>query len=76
MLRQEQQKAILLKSIPKKQARKKILEYVDNHPGAYTSEIFMTLKLDPRLVYNVLHELEQKDILRAEGLAVEPREKK
>lgn len=66
MLGEAQQKQVKLKSIPKEQAAKKILDYVDAHPGAYTSEIFLALKLDPRLVYEVLHELERKDILEVE----------
>lgn len=71
MLREQQQKIIDLKLIPKKQAEKKILEYIDAHPGAYTSEIFLALKLDPRLVYDVLHELERKNILEAEKVELE-----
>ena len=68
MLGETQQKHVKLRSIPKKQAEKKILNYVDSHPGAYTSEIFLALKLDPRLVYEVLHELARKDILEAEKI--------
>jgi hypothetical protein len=72
---QQQRKVIQLRSIPKKQAEKKILDYVDAHPGSYTSEIFMTLQLDPRLVYDILHDLERENVLKVEKVVIESRKK-
>lgn len=71
---QQQRKVIQLRSIQKKQAKKKILDYVDDHPGSYTSEIFMALQLDPRLVYDILHDLERKNVLKVEKV-IESRKK-
>jgi len=46
--------------IPKDEAKKLIKEYIKNNPGCFTSEIIEALHLDPKLVIEILHELEEK----------------
>lgn len=50
-----------MRMLPKNEAKKLILDYIEKHPGAWTDEIFMDLKLDPILVFEVLRELERGD---------------
>ena len=58
---QEEMEEIELRMLPKNEAKKLILDYIEKHPGAWTDEIFMDLKLDPILVFEVLRELERGD---------------
>ena len=48
--------------IPEEEATEKIVSFVNNHPGARTSDIICDLGLDPNLTIKILHKLrdEQK----------------
>jgi len=48
-----------LKVVPLEDAKKLVLRYVKEHPGCYTSDIILDLKLDPDLVLKALEELEK-----------------
>lgn len=50
--------------IPMKDAKTLILEYVHNHPGSTTSDIFLGLNLDPELVSKALIDLGKEKKLR------------
>ncbi len=62
MLKQKRE-SIFLRTIPKDEARKLILDYIEKHPGCWTDEIFMNLRLDPILVFEVLRELEKEGLI-------------
>lgn len=50
--------------IPLRDAKKLVLEYVQNHPGSTTSDIFLGLNLEPELVSKVLIDLNKGKKLR------------
>jgi len=55
---------IELRKIPVKDAEELIVEYVNNHPGSTTSDIFTALRLDPILVSEVLKNLAKDKKIR------------
>ena len=55
------EEVIELKKIPKDEAKKLILDYIEKHEGCWTDEIIFDLKLDPVLVVEVLKELEGEE---------------
>lgn len=56
----EEEKEIELETVPKEEAKKMILEYVDKNPKCFTSDIILNLKLNPDLVLEILGELEHE----------------
>jgi hypothetical protein len=54
---EEDEDMIELRVLPEKEAERLILDYVRSHPGAWTSDIWYDLALDPDLVHSVLKKL-------------------
>ena len=54
--------------IPLKDAKELVLEYVQNHPGSTSSDIFLGLNLEPELVRKALIELSKSKKLRGVSL--------
>ncbi|AIY89940.1 MarR family transcriptional regulator [Geoglobus acetivorans] len=62
MLNREKE-VVYLRTIPVGEAKKLVLDYIERHPGCWTEEIFMNLRLDPLLVSKVLRELEKEGLI-------------
>ena len=50
--------------IPLKDAKELVMEYIQSHPGSTTSDIFLTLNLEPELVLKALNELRKEGKIR------------
>lgn len=56
----ESEELIEFRELSEEEARKLILDYIENHPGCLTSEIIESLGIDPVLVGRILKELEEE----------------
>jgi predicted ArsR family transcriptional regulator len=54
------EKAVKLKKIPVSEAKRKILEYLKEHPGSWTSDIAVGLGIDVDVVIKALEELRRE----------------
>lgn len=59
---------ISLLTMPRKEAERKIKEYIDEHPGCRTGDIIYDLRLDPDLVLDILHDFERKGEIRGKEI--------
>lgn len=55
-----------LEVIPENEAKTRIKEYIDAHPGALTSEIIVELGLDPDLVLQSLNTLQKEKKIQSD----------
>jgi len=62
--KEEVMEEVELRNIPIKDAEELVLEYVNNHPGSSTSDIFTGLRLDPILVSEALKNLAKDKRIR------------
>lgn len=58
-------KPIILRDIPKEEAKELIAEYVKNNEGIYTSDVVFNLRLSVDLVLDCLNELSDEGIIEA-----------
>ena len=56
-------KPIILREIPKDEAKKLIEEYIKNNEGKWTSDVIFDLRLSVDLVLECLEELQKEGIL-------------
>jgi hypothetical protein len=64
----EEEDMIELRVLPEKEAKRLILDYVKGHPGAWTSDIWYDLALDPDLVRSVLKKLSSEGKLESRAI--------
>lgn len=57
------QRVIILRELPKEEAKELISEYVKNNEGIWTSDIIFDLELDVSLVLECLKELNEEDVI-------------
>jgi hypothetical protein len=57
-----------LKLIPEDEAKEKISAFIDDNPGARTSDIICELGLDPKLTITVLQKLQQEKKITAKKI--------
>ena len=62
---EEGQNVIELKTVPRKEAKRLVTEYLKSHPGAWTSDIWYNLELEPDLVNSILSELRNEGKVEA-----------
>ena len=70
ILYMEDKTSIHLRSIPEDEARKLILDYITENPGALTSEIVCDLELEPPLVLKILRSLKDTDLVESREIIV------
>ena len=64
-----EKKTIYLKSIPHEEAKEKILNYITENDGKWTSDIIFDLELEVDLVLNVLEELLEEELIEPRSSA-------
>lgn len=63
VITEEEEDVIELRVIPEKEARQFIIDYLNNHPKAWTSDIAYDLHLDVDLVLKILQDLEKEGLV-------------
>ena len=61
-------KPIILRDIPKEEAKELISEYLKNNEGKWTSDVIFDLKLSVDLVLECLNELSDEGIIEGKNL--------
>ncbi len=59
--------ALELRLIPLAETKPLVADFVQKHPGCWTSDIMKALALDPEVIVQALHELKKEGLIRSGG---------